>query len=217
MKRRDQWINHVRSARRDGSAMHIPNRRRRRVSKHECRPWFSAYKLRHCLFWLPCSRSARLNFNRYCRRGVLVWGVRRLLIFPEKSNRWLSRGLHGARRTRLESRTEEEKDMDVRDYVGPSRIKYQDVVDAPRRETIVEVEKGSFDCLEIKFASGDLLSLNKTNARTLARAYGWESDNWVGKIVQLYAGETIFEKQTQQSVLVKPLSPADAHVDDVPF
>lgn len=110
--------------------------------------------------------------------------------------------------------------MDMRDYVGPSYIKYPDVVDAPRQERIVAIQEGSFG-LELVFGSGDLLSLNKTNARTLARAYGWESDNWIGKTVELYAGETTFEKQTQQSVLIKPISlpkPLDTPPnDDIPF
>ena len=65
--------------------------------------------------------------------------------------------------------------MDMRDYVGPSYIKVPDVVDAPRREKIAALQDGSFG-KELKFESGDLLSLNKTNARTLVRAYGWESD-----------------------------------------
>ena len=110
--------------------------------------------------------------------------------------------------------------MDMRDYVGPSYIKYAHIVDAPRKEEIVAIREGSFG-LELVFASGDLLSLNKTNARTLARAYGWESDNWIGKTVELYAGETTFEKQTQQSVLIKPISPSkpanSPPNDDIPF
>ena len=69
--------------------------------------------------------------------------------------------------------------MDMRDYVGPSYIKYPDVVDAPRQERIVAIQEGSFGCKDLKFASGDLLSLNKTNARTLVRAHGWESNNWI--------------------------------------
>ena len=110
--------------------------------------------------------------------------------------------------------------MDMREYVGPSYIKYPDVAEAPRKERIVAIQEGSFG-LELVFASGDLLSLNKTNARTLARAYGWESDNWIGKTVELYAGETTFEKQTQQSVLIKPISPSKPAGtppnDDIPF
>jgi hypothetical protein len=111
--------------------------------------------------------------------------------------------------------------MDMRDYVGPSYIKYPDVVDAPRQERIVAIQEGSFDCKDLKFASGDLLSLNKTNARTLVRAYGWESNNWIGKTVELYGGETTFEKQAQHSVLIKPISPPKPldtpPSDDIPF
>ncbi|MCA1469796.1 hypothetical protein I6F09_18040 [Bradyrhizobium sp. IC3195] len=107
--------------------------------------------------------------------------------------------------------------MDMRDYIGPSYIKYPDVVDAPRREKIRAIEDGNFDSKVLEFESGDLFSLNKTNARTLARAYGWESDNWIGKVVELYAGETTFEKQAQQSVLVRPISPPEIDKDRVPF
>jgi len=55
----------------------------------------------------------------------------------------------------------------------------------------------------------------------LVRAYGWDSDKWIGKVVELYAGETTFEKQAQQSVLVKPISPPGPgnalDQDDIPY
>ena len=109
---------------------------------------------------------------------------------------------------KLKTRTEEwRNEMDMSDYIGPSFIKYQDVVHASRTERIVAVQQGKFDRLDLKFASGDLLSLNRTNARILARAYGMDTDNWIGKLVELYAGETSYEHQTQQSVLVRPISP----------
>jgi hypothetical protein len=97
--------------------------------------------------------------------------------------------------------------MDMRNYIGPSFIKYQDVVHASREEKVVAVEEGKFDRLDLKFASGDLLSLNRTNARVLAQAYGWETNNWIDKLIELYAGETTYDHQTQQSVLVRPVSP----------
>lgn len=111
--------------------------------------------------------------------------------------------------------------MDMREYAGGGYIKYKDVVESSLREKIVAIQEGNFDSKDLKFESGSLLSLNKTNARALARAYGWESDDWIGKEIELYAGETTFDKQPQQSVLIKPISPPGAQNstkdDDVPF
>jgi hypothetical protein len=37
--------------------------------------------------------------------------------------------------------------------------------------------------------SGQMLSLNKTNVGNLLRDFGEESDNWIGQLVEIYAGE----------------------------
>jgi hypothetical protein len=63
------------------------------------------------------------------------------------------------------------------------------------------------------FKSGDILSLNATNVKILQKAYGVDSDLWIGKKVELYAGEVEYQKKMQPSVLIRPISPpiAAAH------
>jgi hypothetical protein len=113
--------------------------------------------------------------------------------------------------------------MDVSRYLKPAFIRYQDVVGAPRTERIVAVQDGNFDCLDLKFESGDSLSLNQTNLKTLVLAYGKDTDNWIDKDLELYGGETQFNGEVKQSVLIKPISPSKSldvkpsPDDDIPF
>jgi hypothetical protein len=42
----------------------------------------------------------------------------------------------------------------------------------------------------------------------LVRAYGPDSDDWVGKEIELYLGEVEYQKDFQPAVLVRPVSPS---------
>ena len=97
--------------------------------------------------------------------------------------------------------------MKMTEYMGSSFLKYQDLVAGPRQDQIADVRMGEFDRPVVEFESGDVLSLNKTNVRTLVRAYGKDSRDWVGMIVELRAGQTTYQGQTKDSVLVLPVSP----------
>ena len=101
-----------------------------------------------------------------------------------------------------------EKEMitDMSNYMGAAFIKYEDVAAAPRHEKIALVYEGDYDRPVLKFEGGDQFTLNKTNVRTLVRTYGKNPHNWVGQIVELYAGSTVYSGQEKQSVLVKPIS-----------
>jgi hypothetical protein len=78
--------------------------------------------------------------------------------------------------------------MDTRKF-GSGFIRPDDVRDGPRSEKISYVfEHDKFGCLVLEFESGDQFSLNQTNVRALHKAYGWESDNWIGHIVELSLG-----------------------------
>ena len=111
---------------------------------------------------------------------------------------------------------------DMTDYAGSSYVKYDDVMDAPRRETIADVRKGDFDRPVLVFESGARLTLNKTNTRVLIRAYGKDPRNWIGLIVEVFAGETTFQGNTKNSVLIRPISLKPTNVaqvldDEIPF
>ena len=72
---------------------------------------------------------------------------------------------------------------------------------------IESVTEGKFDKPDLTFDDGTRLSLNVTNTRILARAYGTDSADWIDKEIELNVGETEYQGKLQESILVKPISP----------
>src|SRR5262249_36229672 len=97
--------------------------------------------------------------------------------------------------------------MDMRQFAGTNYVNLDDLVNGPLQETIVDIQKGDYGRPDLYFESGDRLSLNVTNDRTLMRAFGYESDGWIGKAVELYVGEITYKGEKQKSVLVRPITP----------
>ena len=56
-----------------------------------------------------------------------------------------------------------------------------DVRNGSLQERIALVKEGKYERPDIVFESGDILTLNTTNARTLIKNYGPSSDDWLGK------------------------------------
>ena len=123
-----------------------------------------------------------------------------------------------------------ETKMNMREYAGDFFLKVDDLSGSgPKKVTIDSVADGSFGKPVAKFTDGSLLSINATNAKTLIRAYGEESDDWVDQVVELYIGQTQFKGQPTDSILVRPVSPdlpiskrtppkpADDIDDSIPF
>jgi len=104
---------------------------------------------------------------------------------------------------------EERQTMDVSKYLGNNAfLRVGDVkVNGPIRVVIASVTEGKFDKPDLTFDDGTRLSLNVTNTRTLAHAYGTDGDDWIGKEIELYVGETEYEGKPQESILIKPISP----------
>ncbi len=119
--------------------------------------------------------------------------------------------------------------MDMRKYSGLSFIKIPDLRNGPLLMQIAAVREGKFEKPDLVFESGEAFSVNSTNNRTLMRAYGSNSDEWVGKKVELALGQIKFQGELQDAVIVKPISPQIAAAakkktepegefgDDVPF
>lgn len=103
--------------------------------------------------------------------------------------------------------------MDMRKFSGEHFIKVADVEDDPIRAVIAVVKMGKYDKPDLVFESGDVLSLNATNNQTLVRAYGANSDDWIGKEVQLLLGEIEYQGRMQKAVKVKPISPPPKPAD----
>ena len=98
--------------------------------------------------------------------------------------------------------------MDVSKYLGNAFLTVGHVkVNGPIRMVIESVTEGKFNKPDLTFDDGTRLSLNVTNTRTLARAYGTDGAGWIGKEIELYLGETEYEGKLQESILVKPISP----------
>jgi hypothetical protein len=98
--------------------------------------------------------------------------------------------------------------MDMRKYVGAMFIKVDDVRDGALRMQIAAIKEGQFEKPDMVFESGEVLSLNATNTRILMHEYGRDSADWIGKEVELRLGQVPFGGQLQDSVVVKPISPA---------
>ena len=97
--------------------------------------------------------------------------------------------------------------MDMSKYSGSSFIKVDDVRNGPVRKRIGAVTLGKWDKPNLVFEDGDVLSVNATNNRTLRRAYGNESDGWIGKEIELSLGEIKFQGEPREAVLVRPILP----------
>jgi len=96
--------------------------------------------------------------------------------------------------------------MDISDQIIAGFIKVQHL-DVPRRDVIADVALGRFGT-EIEFQDGSKLSLNQTNLRKVADAWSTETDNWLGKELEMYAGKAKFGGKDVDSVMVRPISPA---------
>jgi hypothetical protein len=97
--------------------------------------------------------------------------------------------------------------MDMRQYAGSCFLKFEDVRDAPRVEKILDVIPGKYGRPDLKFESGFCLSLNATNCKTLCLAFGDDSRDLIGCEIELYAGQTDYQGEKKDSILVKPPSP----------
>jgi hypothetical protein len=98
--------------------------------------------------------------------------------------------------------------MDMTRYAGDLYLKVEDIRESgPKQVKIEGVEDGQFDKPVAAFNDGTSLSLNHTNVRTLMRSYGPESNDWIGRNIELYIGPTTYQGRVQDSILVKPISP----------
>lgn len=97
--------------------------------------------------------------------------------------------------------------MDVSEWIGGTFLKPEDIGATSIALTIVDIAEGKWKKLDLTFNDGSKLSLNKTNLRAIARAWGCESDSWIDKEVELSVGLTTYNGEQQESILLKPISP----------
>jgi hypothetical protein len=97
--------------------------------------------------------------------------------------------------------------MDMSKYNGEQFLKPDDVRDGPLVMQIAAVKLGKFDRPEIVFESGAILTINVGNNNILTRAYGPDSNDWLGKEIELTLGQVKYKGELQDSVVVRPVSP----------
>jgi hypothetical protein len=111
--------------------------------------------------------------------------------------------------------------MDMRKFSGPTFLKVADVRGGALQRQIAAVREGKYEKPDLVFETGETLSLNATNTKTLVRAYGPNSEDWVGKKIELELGTVKFNGEPQEAVIVSPIATpapkADAFNNDVPF
>jgi len=91
---------------------------------------------------------------------------------------------------------------------GSKYLKLEDVHGKPpthERIGLVKPENGKFgERLVLTFEpSGKMLSLNKTSVGNLLRDFGEDDSDWVGKLVEVYAGEVETQNGTADAILVR--------------
>ena len=104
------------------------------------------------------------------------------------------------------------RSMFDRDYIGAWDLNGKDVT-----VTIAKVERGELtsrgnkkDHKPVLYFVGKekALALNKTNAKTVAKLYGNDTSNWIGKAIVIYPTTTEFGKETVDCIRIRPTRPA---------
>lgn len=111
--------------------------------------------------------------------------------------------------------------MDLNDVFGGSSLKAADLKGHEPVVRITRVEMKKFDNgnkLVIAFAGKEkVLICNKTNANRIAHYYGSNTDNWIGRDIQLYTDLVDFQGKPTEAIRVRaPKSQQTERVPDPP-
>jgi hypothetical protein len=139
------------------------------------------------------------------KSALRVHGLRALSCIEQTTPQQHPAVIRRRRSDATQARREGTKEMDMSKYAGSAFVSLDDVVNGPIRGEIVHVELGSFDKPVVTFSNGCRFSLNVTNAQALIKAFGKESDDWIGEQLELYAGELKYRGEVRPSVLARPL------------
>src|SRR5262249_33575600 len=97
--------------------------------------------------------------------------------------------------------------MDLSQYASSEFIKVDERADGPQQKPIASIEPGKFDKPVVTFSDRTRLSLNGTNVNTIINAFGsTESEDLIGKDVELYVGTIRYQGDDKKSVLLRALS-----------
>lgn len=129
--------------------------------------------------------------------------------------------------------TERKIDMELSSVYGGDSLKAADLQGAEPVVTIATVTVKEFDKgrkLVVTFVGKKkALICNKTNANRIAFVHGTNTDNWIGKKIQLYTDLVDFQGKATEAIRVRPVkqgaaarttpapAPAPSEDDDAPF
>jgi hypothetical protein len=102
--------------------------------------------------------------------------------------------------------------MDMRKY-GGGVIRPEDLYDGPLVEKIINVyEHAKHNCAVLELESGNQLFLWNNLARVLNKAWGWESEYWLGQELELSLGHYTDRKTDppteKECIDIRAISPA---------
>ena len=99
--------------------------------------------------------------------------------------------------------------MELSSVFGGDSLKAEDLQGQEPTVTIAKVEMKQFDKgnkLVVAFVGKKkVLVCNKTNANRIAFAHGTNTDNWIGKKIQLYTDLVDFQGKTVEAIGVRPI------------
>jgi len=141
-------------------------------------------------------------------RATLKFALRRGLRAVDAQRLPSGVGAGGGRNTSKVRRNGDMNMPSAGKFLGRAFLKLADVkVNGPLRLFTVEAKEGQYGKLDLEFDDHTVLSLNVTNTRAMARAYGDDYGEWGGKEVELSVGETTFEGEPTETILLRPISP----------
>ena len=103
--------------------------------------------------------------------------------------------------------------MDMSQFAGRNFLRVADIEEGgPFKATIVAIEEDKkFGKALVYLSEGSILSLNVTNAKTLIKSFGAESDDWIGKEIEIYIGEVEYNEKMVSTILVRVISAEVEH------
>jgi hypothetical protein len=135
---------------------------------------------------------------------------------------WLKQGLRlfGLRCVEVSPKRDEEKVMDARKFAS-KYVKPDHVREAPIQTRIVSVlEDERFDRLLLELETGSQFALNDGNTNTLIKAWGHDTDTWIGRELQLelgmYKDWRADPPEEKETVRARAIPPAETQNGGVP-
>ena len=112
--------------------------------------------------------------------------------------------------------------MDMRKYAS-KYIKPDQVRDGPIRTRVIAVFEGDYGRPALELENGSQFTLNEGNNSTLLKAWGHDSDGWIGQEIELALGtykdwraDPPVDKETVKVIAISPAKNSEAQNGSAP-